>query len=72
MLCTTNQNEILNNLKRAHNLRYAYVLDDYVCFRSLLVATSSRERRWRRYLTALLRDLLRGDTREGNNYTEHV
>lgn len=37
-------------------------------FQSSPVATSSRERRWRRYLWALLRQLLKGNTREANDY----
>jgi hypothetical protein len=43
-----------------------------VCFRSSPVGTSSRERRWRCHLTAPLRELLTGDTREANNYREHT
>jgi hypothetical protein len=43
-----------------------------VCFRSSSVATSSRERPWRRHLTAVLRLLLTEDTREANNYREHI
>jgi hypothetical protein len=42
-------------------------------FRSSTVRTNSHEHRWRRHLTTLLRgELLTGDTRETNNYTEHA
>jgi hypothetical protein len=51
---------------------YTYTCNAFVYFRSSPVGMSSWERRWRRHLTVLLRQLLTGNTREANNYREPI
>jgi hypothetical protein len=51
---------------------YIHTYNAQVRFHLSPIAASSRERQKRRHLTAVFRELLRGDARETNDYREHV
>jgi hypothetical protein len=58
-------------MKMEHEHAYTHI-HTQLYFRSSSAGRSSRQRRWRSHLMALLWQLLTGNTREANNYSEHI